>query len=165
MKRTWTPAQKAKACTQVIDLVSNGMSLRAACACGDDWTPSEALFRQWCDSDADLSSQYTRARDARSDLIFEQCLTIADSQEGDVYKDCDGIEQTNHDIIARAKLRIDTRKWMLGKMQPKKYGDKIEVDNTSSDGSMTPKPGIDLSKAPIELLEWIVAKNDAAEQE
>ena len=38
------------------------------------------------------------------------------------------------------------------------------LDHTSSDGSMTPKPGIDLSKAPAELLEWIVAQNDATDQ-
>lgn len=39
------------------------------------------------------------------------------------------------------------------------------VDHTSSDKSMTPKPGIDLSTAPPELLQWIVAQNDASEQE
>lgn len=38
-------------------------------------------------------------------------------------------------------------------------------DFSSVDGTMTPKPGIDLSKAPVELLEWIVAQSDAAEQE
>jgi hypothetical protein len=42
---------------------------------------------------------------------------------------------------------------------------KTKVDHTSSDRSMTPIPGIDLSKAPAELLEWIVAQSDAAEQE
>lgn len=42
---------------------------------------------------------------------------------------------------------------------------KTKVDHTSSDGTMTPQPGIDLSKAPVELLEWIVAQSDAAEQE
>jgi hypothetical protein len=43
---------------------------------------------------------------------------------------------------------------LFGLDQPNK------VDHTSSDGSMTPKPGIDLSKAPPELLEWIVAQSD-----
>jgi hypothetical protein len=35
-------------------------------------------------------------------------------------------------------------------------------DIRSGDGSMTPKPSIDLTKAPPELLEWIVAQSDAA---
>jgi len=37
-------------------------------------------------------------------------------------------------------------------------------DLSSSDGTMTPKPSIDLMKAPPELLEWIVAQNDAADK-
>ncbi len=44
------------------------------------------------------------------------------------------------------------------------YSDRVEADLTSSDGSMTPKPAIDLSKAPPELLEWIVAQSDEANQ-
>ena len=37
-------------------------------------------------------------------------------------------------------LRIDTRKWALARMSPKKYGDKVtqDIDLKSSDGSMTP---------------------------
>jgi len=38
-------------------------------------------------------------------------------------------------------------------------------EHTSPDGSMTPQAGIDLSKAPPELLEWIVAQNDAANKQ
>ena len=37
-------------------------------------------------------------------------------------------------------------------------------DVRSGDGSMTPRSGIDLSKAPPELLEWLVAQNDAADE-
>ena len=45
------------------------------------------------------------------------------------------------------------------------WREKQEIDHTSSDGSMTPQAGIDLSKAPPELLEWIVAQNDAANKQ
>lgn len=58
---------------------------------------------------------------------------------------------------------LDAAKYVLSRVAG--WTERNVVDNTSSDGTMTPKPGIDLSKAPIELLEWIVAKNDAAEQE
>jgi hypothetical protein len=46
---------------------------------------------------------------------------------------------------------------LFGLDQPNK------VDHTSSDGSMSPKPAIDLTKAPPELLEWIVAQSDATD--
>lgn len=124
----WTPEQKAKACEEILAKVSQGQSLIGACRNGDDWTPAEATFRLWCDQDPELAARYTRARDDRADKIFEECLAIADSQEGDVVL-VDGVEQVNHDAIQRARLRIDTRKWMLGKMQPKVYGDKLDLNH------------------------------------
>jgi hypothetical protein len=68
-----------------------------------------------------------RACDHRADAIFEDVLDIADSQEGDKIKLSDGQEVTNHDVIQRARLRVDTRKWMAGKLRPTKYGDKLDV--------------------------------------
>lgn len=41
------------------------------------------------------------------------------------------------------------------------WRERQELDHRSSDGTMTPKPSIDLSKAPPELLEWIVSQGDA----
>jgi len=31
------------------------------------------------------------------------------------------------DMIERAKLQVDTRKWLLSKMAPKRYGDRLEL--------------------------------------
>jgi hypothetical protein len=126
MSRTWTPEEKARACAEILAQVEKGRSLRSICDNGDDWMPARKTFEGWCDQDEELSAQYARARETRSDAIFEECLVIADSQEGDLIE-VDGQASVNHDFIARAKLRIDTRKWMLGKMNPKKYGDKLDL--------------------------------------
>lgn len=128
MSETFTPEQKIAACDEILAKVKAGSSLIAACKGGDDWTPSETTFRRWCDADADLAAKYARARDDRADLIFEQCLEIADKQGADVVT-VEGVDVIDHNVIARAKLQIDTRKWMLGKMQPKKYGDKIDLNH------------------------------------
>jgi phage terminase small subunit len=42
---------------------------------------------------------------------------------------------------------------------------KAKVEHTSPDGSMSPKAGIDLTKAPPELLAWIVEQGDATKPE
>ena len=42
---------------------------------------------------------------------------------------------------------------------------RAKHDHTSSDGSMTPKSGIDLTKAPPEFLEWLVSQNDEADKQ
>jgi hypothetical protein len=44
----------------------------------------------------------------------------------------DGREVVDHDHIQRAKLRVETRKWMLGKMAPKKYGDKQQIEHSGN---------------------------------
>jgi hypothetical protein len=80
---------------------------------------------------AGFLESYLRARDAQADVIFDECLTIADDSQADL--GCDshtGELKINTDTIQRAKLRIDTRMRMAGKLKPKKYGDKItqEID-------------------------------------
>ena len=38
----------------------------------------------------------------------------------------------DHEHIQRARLRVDTRKWMLSKMLPKLYGDKLDVAHSGA---------------------------------
>jgi len=108
--------------------------------------PSQWRVYQWLAQNEDFRKQYADARAKQADAIFDECLDIADECSNDFAVDSEGNVKIDHDAINRAKLRIDTRKWMAGKLRPKVYGDKIEVDNRSSDGSMTPKATIDVSK-------------------
>lgn len=129
MARQWTDQEKAKACAEVIARVGNGMSLSKACV-GDDWLPPRKTFEGWCDADALLAAEYARAREDRADAIFEACIEIADRQGSDVIT-VNGVDTIDHNVIARNKLMIDTRRWMLGKMQPKKYGEKLELSGNA----------------------------------
>lgn len=81
--------------------------------------------------DAEFLHNYARAQEIRAEREFEEIKTIADDQEGDVYIDSNGLERTNHNVINRSRLRVDARKWRISKMQPKKYGNKLDV---TSDG-------------------------------
>lgn len=126
----WTDEIEA----EIFDRIAKGGAVRNIMK--DDWLPSAGTFYRRLDADAAFAERYARAKEQLADTIFDECLTIADSQEGDVYER-DGVEVVNHDAIARAKLRIDTRKWMAGKLRPKVYGDKLDL--SSSDGTMTPQ--------------------------
>jgi hypothetical protein len=75
---------------------------------------------------AGYADQYARAREAQADKLAEDILAIADDGSNDTYKTDDG-EVVNHDVIARSRLRVDARKWLAGKMAPKKYGEKLAV--------------------------------------
>ncbi len=116
---------------EIFDRIAKGQAVRSICK--DDWLPSERTFYKRLADDAEFTQRYVRGREAQADAIFEECLIIADSQEGDVIK-VDGVDQVNHDAIARAKLRIDTRKWMAGKLRPKVYGDRSIVEGPGENG-------------------------------
>lgn len=119
---------------RVCDLISDGMSLRAIAT--QDGMPSASTVCKWLADDGNLEfrKQYARAREAQADKIFDEILDIADSQEGDIITMSDGREVVNHDAIARAKLRIDARKWMAGKLRPKVYGDKMHTELSGPNG-------------------------------
>lgn len=136
MAFTWTKERKENAIKLIFDRISDGESVRGILNNERDKKiyPSRILFNEWIDSDENLAIQYVRACEDRADKIFEEILDIADETSNDVVQmDMDGIivERTNHEVIQRSRLRVDARKWMLGKMQPKKYGDSSSLDITS----------------------------------
>lgn len=90
--------------------------------------PAKTFF-EWIDKDENKRNQYARAMELRAELIFEEIMDIADDQVADVLINDKGEEIINHNVINRARLRVDARKWMLGKMNPKKYSDKIYSEN------------------------------------
>lgn len=112
----------------ILDKISVGKSLREICAVKG--MPSESLVRKWAVQDEAFGAQYARAREAGMEALADEILQIADSQEGDVLVTEDGREIVNHDAIQRAKLRVDTRKWLMSKIAPKKYGDKLDLNHS-----------------------------------
>jgi hypothetical protein len=67
--------------------------------------------------------QYIRAREAQADFLAEEIIEIADDAEGDDAAFV-GINR-----VHRARLQIDTRKWIACKFKPKKYGDKVDLNH------------------------------------
>lgn len=148
MGKRINPDTKAEVIDAVLVLVDDGKSLRQACKEVDF---ERKTFEKWIAADPDLSSQYERARANRADKLFEEILSIADTvQVGTVetLKEW-GVEVKTTDMIEHRRLQIDARKWMLGKMAPKKYGDKVELEHS---GEIRAGKKVDLSKLSIEEL-------------
>lgn len=90
--------------------------------------PSSSTIHVWLSQNPDFQEKYLRARESQADLIFDECLEIADSNNGDTFVDSEtGELKVNGDVIQRAKLRVDTRMRMAGKLSPKKYGDSTTI--------------------------------------
>ena len=97
--------------------------------------PSLETIRVWLKNKPELSAQYAQAHEAYAESVFEEMLEIADDSRNDFMereKNGRSFVVLDDEAVSRSRLRIDTRKWMLARMAPKKYGDKIEVDNKHS---------------------------------
>ena len=116
----------------IISEIEKGRSLRSVLT--DKNTPSAKTFFKWVDSSNEKLQHYTRAQELRADNIFDEMLQIADTPvDGVVKKETEkGLEITTSDMLQHRRLQVDTRKWILSRMNPKKYGDKLETDNTHS---------------------------------
>lgn len=110
----------------ICDRLAEGESLRKITR--DEDMPSQVTVFRWLDAEGNdaLRKQYARAREAQADALFDDCLDIADK--------FDGKEMLEPEHINRAKLRIDTRKWMAGKLRPKKYGEKLDLNHGTQEG-------------------------------
>lgn len=93
----------------------------------DNNMPSTSTFYEWLDIYPDKAKQYARATEVRAEAIFDDILSIADQNANDTYVNDQGLEVTNNDVIQRSRLRIDARKWVLAKLNPKKFGEKLDV--------------------------------------
>jgi hypothetical protein len=90
---------------------------------------SAVTFFEWIKEDAELSNRYTRAREAQAELLADQIIQLADDKSGDTQAGEFG-EVGNAAAIQRSRLQVEARKWIAAKLKPKKYGDKVEVDQT-----------------------------------
>ena len=119
----------------VCDLILDGKSLRAACR-ELELAPSTILL--WSKENKEFSEQYARAREVGYKLLADEIIDIADEKEVQVrYDGEDTILDLSPTAIARNRLRVDTRKWMLSKMLPKIYGDKLEMKHSGSIDSIS----------------------------
>jgi hypothetical protein len=98
---------------QICERMANGETLRAVCR--DIDLPASTVI-EWTMNNKTFSEQYTQARqkqaDAYADMILDEAFNSHDAAIG--------------------RLRVDALKWVASKLAPKRYGDKVEVEQTGT---------------------------------
>ena len=127
-----SPEQKKEIIIEILDRITKGESLRSILPAKgrNEYLPERTTFIAWLSDDKELSNQYARACEIRADMIFDEIFEMADDSTNDFMLKKIGnedVEIENKEAIARSRLRIDARKWALSKMNPKKYGEKLEL--------------------------------------
>lgn len=101
-------------------LLASGESLLKVCK--RPGMPDKSTVFRWLSVHEDFRDKYAKATEARADAIFEDMFGIADEVAEDAA------------AVGKARLRIDTRKWALARMNPRKYGDKVTNEIVGKDG-------------------------------
>lgn len=127
---TWPVAHK------ICDRMAKGETLRSICR--DKGMPPASTVRQWFVDDREgFAAHYARARDAGLDAMADELLDIADDGANDWMEKNDPDNpgyQFNGEHQQRSRLRVDTRKWYLSKLAPKRYGDRSSLELTGANG-------------------------------
>lgn len=111
--------------------LSEGRTLRDVCR--DTGMPAESTVRTWALDDREaFSAQYARAREIGYHAMADELLEIADDGRNDWVEratdDGKPARTPSPENVQRSRLRVDTRKWLLGKALPKLYGNRLAVD-------------------------------------
>jgi hypothetical protein len=120
MKKTKAGSnERAALSAAVLEGMHSGLSAFKACQAAG---LNQSTFNLWLNDDAELAAKYAQARE---NLIERMASDILDISDADVDVLHDG--KKDWAAIQKHKLQVDTRKWLLSKLAPRKYGDRIEV--------------------------------------
>jgi hypothetical protein len=81
-----------------------------------------STFMLWVSQDSALAESYAHARENFVERIAQEVMELSDVDVGETP---DG--RKDWAAVQKHKLQVDTRKWLLSKLAPKKYGEKIEI--------------------------------------
>jgi len=121
-----------KLADKICQMIAQGQSVRSICA-KKDMISMQTFFR-WLRENDKFREQYARACEERSYMHAEDIIEIADNATNDYMEKLEGDGYIfNSENVQRSRLRIDTRKWLMSKLNPKVYGDKLDMTTNGND--------------------------------
>lgn len=103
----------------ILSGLKSGKSLAAICR--DELIDQSCVYDELARNPV-FSEKYVQARKIQADALFDEVLEIADR--------C----RVGADDVQKARLQIDARKWMCGKLAPKKYHDRAALELSGENG-------------------------------
>lgn len=120
---------------QICELIAGGKSLRSIC--GKDGIPVWETIRRWLNAHEEFRAQYARAREDQADVFADEIMEISQR-----VTDADTVDGKTALTPDQARVAIDARKWMAGKLRPRVYGDSGRLELDPSDSFQTMMQGL-----------------------
>jgi hypothetical protein len=124
----------AELAQRICEALAAGRTLRDVCR--DPGMPAPSTVLAWVKADRDgFAARYREAREIGYQLMADEMLEIADDSSGDfAVRKAGGDPVFDHEHVSRARLRVETRRWLLAKALPKIYGDRLDLKATHNAG-------------------------------
>ena len=134
------------------------LGLGKICEQNPHW-PCEKVIYDWLRKNKEFSDLYAQAKRDQIEIYIKEIVELSDNTENDLIQ-TEGRIVVNNGAINRARLQIDTRKWLACKLVPRVYGEKITQEIKSDLSSMDAKEisqairglSIDMKKAVIHAI-------------
>ena len=115
---------------EILERICRGETIDRICK--DEHMPHRSTVWKWVRYDPDFAELYFEAKKFQLDAFAEQIITIADESVHDIRMAYDRqgnpIPEINFEAVKRSELRVKTRQWLMERLMPKKYGDKVQHD-------------------------------------
>lgn len=116
---------------RICDLVATqSKGIRRICDENDDLPDPDTIYR-WLRSRPTFYELYTRAKEAQLQRVEDEMIEIADDGSNDWMETKHG-KMLDKEAVQRSHIRIETRKWLMSKLMPKKYGDRQQLEVSGS---------------------------------
>jgi hypothetical protein len=114
-------------------IATNVLGLKAQAKRHPEW-PDQNTIYEWIASNREgFGEKYARAKVQQLQSMEDEMLGIADDGSNDWMETKKG-KMLDREAVQRSQLRIDTRKWLMSHLLPKKYSDKLTLDGSLSIG-------------------------------
>lgn len=100
--------------------------------------PSPKTIYTWLTTKPDFLQMYESAKRAQAQLLAEEIITISNTPKMGQITTTAGKDEKGKpiikevkvlDMLEHRKLQVDARKWMAARLLPKKYGERLAVDD------------------------------------
>jgi phosphatidate phosphatase PAH1 len=121
---------------EICERLAHGESLHSICK--SEHMPSKTTVLRWAIDDVQgFKTVYAHAREIQLGVREDELFDIVDDSTNDWIeresKNGDVSVVPNREHIDRTRLRVETRKWVLTKLRPDRFGDKIEQTHKSDE--------------------------------
>ena len=135
--------ERDKVFLDIIQQIELGRSIKNILD-GDDCPITRGTFYNWLNENPERIETYRKATEMRADYIADEVLEIADDTSRDYYYDVNGNRQQSMVAVNRDTLRIKSRQWAAGTMNPRKYGSKVDLTSGGDKLKVVPIIGMQI---------------------